>query len=352
MSRVALIYTPAGGGHRAAAQAVAGELRGAEVVNVLDFAPRWFAYDRAWSLIQRRGRHAWDWLFDASDRGLDLDAVRLPLNRALFRGLDRWLLAARPTHIVCTHYLPALAAVRVKEQLGARVVVTITDHLAHRAWIVPGVDAYCVADDAVARSVRRRCDAEVHVTGIPVARAAGAPVVAVPHDTQRANILVLLGGVPDGDAHAAIDALAPLAHRHELEVLCGDSPAVLRHAREVLGRGEPRTNGLLAAIDRAHLVVTKAGGLTVSECLARGRAMVMPFAAPGQERGNLMHALEAGAAMRTNEIADLAHVVDRIAGEPGRLRRMSAQARRASRPYAAADVADVVMAAEGVRHVA
>jgi UDP-N-acetylglucosamine:LPS N-acetylglucosamine transferase len=78
----------------------------------------------------------------------------------------------------------------------------------------------------------------------------------------------------------------------------------------------------------------------------------MPFAAPGQERGNLMHALEVGAAMRTNEIADLAHVIDRLAGESGRLRRMSAQARRASRPYAAADVADVVMAAQEVRDVA
>jgi len=44
---------------------------------------------------------------------LDLDWARLPLHRALFGALDRYLLGFAPTHIVCTHYLPALAVARV-----------------------------------------------------------------------------------------------------------------------------------------------------------------------------------------------------------------------------------------------
>src|ERR1041384_4395947 len=165
MQRIAVLYTPAGAGPRVAAQSIAAELAGrpvtlVEVRDVLEFAPRWFAYDRAWELVQRRGGHAWDWFFDATQATVDLDWARLPLHRALFAALDRYLLAFAPTHVVCTHYLPALAV--------ARVLVTITDHLTHRAWIVPGVDAYCVADGSVARAVRRRCDAEVQVTGIPI----------------------------------------------------------------------------------------------------------------------------------------------------------------------------------------
>lgn len=347
MVRAIVLYTPAGGGHRAAASAIAAELRairGAEIeiLDVMEHAPRWLPYGRAWSLIQRRGAHAWDWLFDVTDRGaLELDPIRLPLHEALFSRLDRYLLARRPTHIVCTHYLPAVAAARVKARLGARVVVTITDHAAHRAWIVPGVDAYCVADPAVARAVRRRTSAEVCVTGIPIAGAAAAPVRAAAGAIERGRVLALVGGVPRADALAAIDALAPLSPRHALHVLTGDDEAVAAAARRRLPGAEiaPRAAELLAAIDAADVVVTKAGGLTVSECLARGRAMVLPFQAPGQERGNLFYALDAGAAARPGELADLGDTLEELLGAPGRLRAMGARARMASRPQAAAAAA-------------
>jgi processive 1,2-diacylglycerol beta-glucosyltransferase len=363
MIRAILLYTPAGGGHRAAAGAVAAELRtlpGArvQVHDVLAFAPRWFAYDRAWSAIQRHGVHAWDWLFDASDRGaIDLDPIRLPLHRALFAELDRFLLEQRPTHIVCTHYLPAVAAARVAKQIGARTVITITDHLAHRAWLVPGIDAYCVADAAVARALRRRTSADVVTTGIPIARAVGAPVRAVAPQLARARVLALLGGVRRSDAFDVIGALAPLAHRgHALHVLTGDDPEVLAYARRRMPVAEiaPRADGLLPAMDAADVVVTKAGGLTVSECLARGRAMVLPFAAPGQERGNLFYALDAGAAIRPSEILDTGHAVEALIGEPSRLRKMSARARLASQPDAAAAVARCVLGAASheVNHAA
>jgi processive 1,2-diacylglycerol beta-glucosyltransferase len=349
MIRAVLLYTPAGGGHRAAATAIANELRaipGAEVdvVDILDLAPRWFCYDKAWSLIQRRGAHAWDWLFDASDRGqIDLDAIRLPLHRALFREVDQFLLARRPTHVVCTHYLPAIAVARVNDKLRARTVVTITDHQPHRAWLVDGIDTICVADDATARIVRRRTSMDVRVTGIPIASAAGAPVRAIAPAIGRGRVLALLGGVPRAHAKAAIDSLAE--SRHVVHVLTGVDAAVAAHARARLPYAEiaERTDDMLGAIDAADVVVTKAGGLVTSECLARGRAMVMPFAAPGQERGNLFYALDAGAAIRPTEPSDTAAVVAELIAEPGRLRRMGARARAASRPDAARAVADALI---------
>jgi len=357
MQRIAILYTPAGGGHRAAANAIAEQLRRVpatyvEVKNVLDFAPRWFAYDRAWRIVQRHGTHAWDWMFDATDRDLSFDALRLPLHRALFAALDRYLVDFAPTHVVCTHYLPALAVSRAREQLAARVIMTVTDHTAHRAWIVPGVDAYCVADAEVARSIQRRTRAEVVVTGIPIA-ACAAPVRAVKVELAAAHVLALLGGLPARDAHAAIDALAPLA-RHDLHVLCGDDAELLAHARRVLPRAEvaARTDGLYTAIDRADVVITKAGGLTVSECLARGRALVLPFAAAGQERGNMFYALAAGAAVRPNELADLAETVEQLIAEPGALRKMSTRARFAARPEAATEVVTCLLGAQEVKRVA
>src|SRR5262249_57799998 len=124
------------------------------------------------------------------------------------------------------------------------------------------------------------------------------------------------------------------ARGHALHVLTGGDPEVLAYAQRRLAPAEigRRADGLLPAIDAADVVVTKTGGLTISECLARGRAMVLPFAARGQERGNLQHALDAGAAVRPSEIADLGDAIEALVAEPRRLRRMAAHARLASRP--------------------
>lgn len=358
--RALLLYSPCGGGHRAAANAVAGALRHRapdaeiEVRDVLEFAPRWFRVDEAWSWLQRHGGAAWDWYFDATDRpeARAVDHLRLPLHRALFAALDRYLVERAPTHVVTTHYLPALAVARQRARgaLGARAVTVVTDHRVHQGWVTPGIDAYCVADEATARALTRRGPVpEVAVTGIPVDRGLGRPVVAVPRDTTVPRVLALLGGVPTDDALATLAALAPLARagRATLEVLTGDEREVVAAARRELAGTRAvvaaRRPGLDRAIDGADLVITKAGGLTVSECLARGRAMVLPFAAPGQERGNLEHALAVGAAVRPGELADTGHVIAALADEPGRLRRMSACARMASRPDAADVVVDTLL---------
>ncbi len=65
---------------------------------------------------------------------------------------------------------------------------------------------------------------------------------------------------------------------------------------------------------------------------------------PGQEERNADHLLEAGAAIRCNNLPALAWKIDRLLGEPTRLAAMRANARRLGRPHAARDIAAVLIA--------
>ena len=93
---------------------------------------------------------------------------------------------------------------------------------------------------------------------------------------------------------------------------------------------------LMAAAD---LVVSKPGGLTTSEALARGAAMAIVNPIPGQESRNSDFLLENGAAIKINNIATLPHKLTQLLDDPARLARMKAAARRLGRPRAAFDVA-------------
>ncbi len=94
---------------------------------------------------------------------------------------------------------------------------------------------------------------------------------------------------------------------------------------------------LMAAAD---LVVSKPGGLTTSEALARGAAMVIVNPIPGQESRNSDFLLENGAAIKVNNVATLAYKVTVLFREPERLARLKDNARRLSRPRAAFDVVE------------
>ena len=69
----------------------------------------------------------------------------------------------------------------------------------------------------------------------------------------------------------------------------------------------------------ADLIVSKPGGLTTSEILARGVPMVIVNPIPGQESRNSDYLLENGAAVKVNHACVLSAKVTQLLKEPERL---------------------------------
>src|SRR5262249_13820446 len=112
-------------------------------------------------------------------------------------------------------------------------------------------------------------------------------------------------------------------------------PTPPRHRVHVLGF----TNQIDELMAAADLVVSKPGGLTTSEVLARGAGMVIVNPIPGQETRNSDYLLESGAAIRVNTLATLPYRVGGLLDAPPRLARLRANARQLARPEAAFEVA-------------
>jgi processive 1,2-diacylglycerol beta-glucosyltransferase len=355
--RITLVHSPAGNGHRSAARSIAAAIGRArpdadvEVLNVLDFAPRWFRYDLAWGAIQRHGGRFWDWLFDTTNRPAPaaVGRWREALNLRLLARLSAHLAARDPDRIVCTHYLPAVAVARLRRagQLDGCCSVVVTDYLSHQAWINPAIDRYHVATADVGRSlVAGGVPAtSIDVTGIPIGDDPTGEAQPRPRlVTGRLQVLFLAAGVPRRMVREALRSLRGVADL-EIDLVAGGDPTLLRRLADwaaELGmavRLHGFVPGLRALMQRAHLVVTKAGGLVVSECLARGRGMVFPWPAPGHERGNRAHALAAGAAVAIDDPRRLGATLAAFARQPGRVVEMGMAAARAATPGAADRIA-------------
>jgi processive 1,2-diacylglycerol beta-glucosyltransferase len=250
-----------------------------------------------------------------------------------------------------------LSRARAKGRQTPPLWVQVTDFDVHALWIHPHVDRYCVASEEVAfrladRGVPRD---RISVTGIPVMpqfsaqldRTTCAAELGV--DARRFTVLMMAGGAGVG----SLDELAArlLPGDLQLIVLAGRNAELLRKLRTLAKRHPGRLFplGFTTTVERvmatADLVVTKPGGLSVSECLATGRPMLLVSPIPGQEERNADYLLEAGAAVKAMDGATLAYKLGRLIADPARLAAMSEAAHRIATPHAARDVIALLSAA-------
>jgi processive 1,2-diacylglycerol beta-glucosyltransferase len=222
------------------------------------------------------------------------------------------------------------------KKLHAPLSIVITDYVAHEAWIYPGVTDYFVPSPAVARSIMRRGVRwnRVHITGIPIAPIMDEPPITLPH-RMPLEVLFLTGGVPADLVHETLAAISPSASLR-LSIVTGPNDKFRAKIEQVVQRRgldavvHPQLPSLREILDRSHVVVTKTGGLVTTECLARGRAMVLPWPAFGQEHGNLLKIVEAGAGISASDHRDTGSVLESLAAQPERWQELGHNALRAA----------------------
>jgi processive 1,2-diacylglycerol beta-glucosyltransferase len=284
-------------------------------------------------------------------------AVEKLNTRRLFAEIER----LRPDVILATHFLPAelLSRARARGRKLPPLWVQVTDFDVHALWVHPHVDGYCVASDEVAfrladRGVPR---GNIHVTGIPVMpqfsasldRTVCARELGVAPD--RFTVLMMAGGAGVGGLDELAARLLRLPADLQLVALAGRNESLLGklQALALAHPGRLFPLGFTTTVERAmtasDLVVTKPGGLSVSECLAKGLPMLLVSPIPGQEERNADYLLEAGAAIKAVDAATLEFKLARLLSDPARLRAMGDAARRIARGGAAAAVIGLVSAA-------
>lgn len=368
--RIAVLHASAGGGHQAAARALAvafaEQAPGAIVreVDTLVFASRLYrdTYAASYNAMAARAPALWGVLYRSWEVGRvnrSTAPVRLAMDRLNLRRLVRVVEREAPEAVVCTHFLPveALSPARARGHLNAPLYCVITDFAAHPFWAFPHVDRYFVASAQVARELaghgvpRER----IEVTGIPVhprfAESIGRTQARAHLGIEGNGPMVLLmgGGHGVGPLADLAERLAALPQAPQVAVLCGMNTrlrsrvAALRAAREGRVRAVGFTTEVDVWLEACDLVVSKAGGLTCSEALIKRAPLVIFKPTPGQEVRNAEYLESAGAARHADTVDEVAATAREWLSRPEVRERLREAAGRIAAPHAAANIARQVL---------
>ncbi len=356
--KVLIVTATVGAGHNAAARAVAEGLNTAapdltvETADVMALAPWWFRVYYAGGFALAMTRFPWlyglgYWFSNHPQRpGRSItERIRLWQERTTLRRFRRLLLEQRPDVIVHTHFLapPVVAAMVRRGLLATRQVVVATDVDIHRFWYGEDVERWFVPSDVSVEAFERWGvePGRITVSGIPIHPKWTQPLdrekILADWDLPADREIVLLSGGAEFTCGPVVRiARGIVADRPDARVvvLAGRSKKLLGKLSALPETAEGRIRPV-SFTDRVHelveissLMVTKAGGITTSECLAKGKPMVLTDPVPGQEGHNAAHYQREGAAVIARGVKEIVFRVGELLSAPAALADMSDSARR------------------------
>ena len=93
----------------------------------------------------------------------------------------------------------------------------------------------------------------------------------------------------------------------------------------------------------SDIIISKPGGVTTAEVLAKKLPMIIVKPIPGQEENNTKYLTEKGAAIEIDDPEDITTVIEELIKDPSKLKRLSESAGFISRPLASLNIAKLLL---------
>ncbi|MFQ3670283.1 MAG: glycosyltransferase [Verrucomicrobiia bacterium] len=367
-----ILSASAGTGHLRAADAIAQACRArseiAEVQNIdaLAYTNKLFRdfYSKLYIQLVENAPTFLGWWYDTSDEPWKTDRMRFMLDRLNTGRLIKMIRRFEPDVAICTHFLPSeiISHLNATGAIRTRLAIVVTDFDMHAMWLSRSFHHYFVAleETKVHLTMLGLPPERITVSGIPVDPAFSRPVdrfalrTAFGLRPDLPLLLVSAGALGVGPADHVVRVLNHLSSPAQIVVICGRNEETRTRVAQQLHKRPPPshlhytvlgyTDQMADWMGAADLLISKPGGLTTAEALARGLPMVVFSPIPGQEERNSDHLLEKGVAIKCNEVTTMAYKIDRLLADPDRLASMSRAALALARPDAADRVVDTLLA--------
>lgn len=323
MERVLLLSVGFGSGHNVVAKTLQQKFEEqpdvrAEMVDLLDFIPKTFhplfqtGYHRMLSKFPVFYHYLYDWTYQSKIiRYLSSEFIE-KVGWTIRRKFNQLLREMEPTRIVTTH--PFGLLVLPTRWASIPTIGVVTDYELHPIWLAKLPDVLCLPKKLIEqRQIERlhlQAGTRIMETGLPIhdkfyqeiSSAKARQQLGLPMD--RPVILVIGGGHGHGPIPALVKQFSKLRHFHFV-IFTGQNEE-LRRQLLLKSYGEHiQIEGFRTDLENwmsaADLLVTKPGGVTITEAIVKRLPMLLFEAFPGQEEANKKYLLHHRVAFSIHE---------------------------------------------------
>ena len=361
--KIIIAYASAGTGHRRAAQALYNyfkencSTRDLKIIDALQKTNFIFRNLYSCGYLFLVNHALWLWHF-----GFWLTSIKAfrpitgilisIINRLNTKDFSEFLIQEEPDFIISTHFFPLEIATYLKriQKLKSKLVSVITDFGIHPFWILGGTDMYIVASDSskeqlILEGVREN---KIKDFGIPIdskflkqyERDILCKKFAL--EPNKFTILISTGSSGIGKIEEIVDSLYK-----EVQILVVSAHnKILYESLKKKNYPKVRVFGFIDNMQElmavSDIIITKPGGLTISESLAMGLLPIFITAIPGQETENAKILAKKSIGLNLKDVASLKDTVLDFRNHPEKLESMKEKIRELKRPFALKELCNVI----------
>ncbi len=254
--------------------------------------------------------------------------------------------------IICHPFVTTMISkLRRQGKTNVKAISLITDYDAHRTYIVPNIDAYVLAEPQMAKKLTDEYEVEkdiIYPLGIPIFDRFTEPFSKEEIcnreglDPNVPTVLLMAGSFGVTSVLNFYKQLAEKAENMQFIVITGRNKKLYSKLEKLVNEmGMQDRTKLLFFIDNVEdymhisdIIVTKPGGLTVTESLACNLPLAIYSAFPGQERCNAIFLTEQEVAVLLDKKNGAEQIIE-LLNSPEKLEKMKEKCRKLAQPDSA-----------------
>ncbi|MCD8390791.1 MAG: glycosyltransferase [Firmicutes bacterium] len=270
------------------------------------------------------------------------------LSKLVTKKLTSYVEEFKPDLIIGTHSYAGVVITILKNEhiIDCPTIGIVTDFTVHPFWESTVLDYYVIPDKRLSyEMVKKGITADkILPVGIPIrkqfetktAKEEARKILGI---ADKKTVLLMMGSMGYGNIKKTLLDIDSAADDFQVLCVCGSNARMYRAVnkrewnKNIIAYGF--ADNVDVMMDASDVVITKPGGLTTSETLAKGLPMIAANPIPGQEHKNLLFLLNNGAALAAGEYYPISDALNQLFGyDDKRIEEMKISAKRLGKPNA------------------
>ena len=365
--RIILMYISEVSGHHSATLAVEKAIKilspNAEVLNINAFnytnPTSEKIVNRLYMGVIKRTPGLWNYLYDNPTVAKKIEKIKDSIHKFNSPKLKNLFDRFRPDAVACTQAFPCGMVADFKKTYNSDIplLAILTDYVPHSYWIYDTIDYYITpSEEATLRLIKKEVvPHKIKSFGIPIDPKFNETVLRnkVIHklglNPSLFTVLIMGGGQGLGPIKTIVKSLEKAKKDFQEIIVTGINKKLYNSLKRKIKKYKKRIL-LFGYIDNikeimgiTDVIITKPGGVTTAEALAKKIPMIIVKPIPGQETNNTAYLTEKEAAIKVDNPKDINRVMEDLLSSPAKLKHFSESAGRISKPNASLDIAALLL---------
>jgi processive 1,2-diacylglycerol beta-glucosyltransferase len=367
MKRILLMYISDNSGHHHASLAIEYAIHqlspDVETLNVNSFHYTnpilEKVINQTYMSIIKRTPEVWGYLYDNPNIVRKSQKLRDAIHKYDSLKMKTLLEGFKPGAVICTQAFPCgiIADCKKTHDINVQLAGVLTDYAPHSYWLYDNVDMYFVPSEETKEKLISNgiSSGKIWLSGIPIDPKfrktcdKNAAAESVGLSLSEPIILIMGGSQGIGPVTEILKILNNSKVNFQIIVVAGNNKKLYRVLHKKASHLNKKTVvlGYTENIDElmeiSSLIISKPGGITVSESLAKGLPVLIVKPIPGHEEMNTNHLVKHKVGIKVDRLQDVEVFVTELLRNPEALRNMRERAKAFSKPDSALDIARTVL---------